>query len=154
MKILTLFTLCIGFFGFTQTAQIKGVVYSNDTTSVIPFTRVQLTTKTDTIITKTDINGRYKFTNLKTETYRLKVESPYSGYREIAGIILKSTDSLVINVYLQNPSITCCIGCYWRAPFAYPIGDENNVKMTRKDILNINRVKIINRLIPLSTDFK
>gem|GEM_PF-4188532 len=71
--------------------------------------------------TKTDINGNYKFNNLKAE-------SPIYGNTVIKNVLLKCNDSLHVNVILSSPLFICDY-FYWRSSTAYPIGEENHIKI-------------------------
>jgi len=86
MKYLTLLLLTFSLNGFSQRSQLHGTVYSSDTTDVVPFTRIILTSTTDTLYTKTDINGIYKFNAIQADTFTLKAESPINGRRTITGL--------------------------------------------------------------------
>lgn len=156
MKFLTLITILFSLTCYSQNSQISGVIYTSDTTDIIPFTLIKLINKTDTLLTYSDINGKYKYSNLCTDTYNLKVDSYYSGAKTIIGIILKPNDSLLLNVFLSQPIISGCFGgcCFWILPSAYPRGDENNVKISRQDILNLKTFELNDRVINLSSDLK
>jgi hypothetical protein len=152
MKYLTLIVLLFSLNSYSQDSQISGTIYSADTTEVIPFTYVYLISKSDTIHSYSDLNGNYKFNNIRPDTYNLKVQSYYSGNKIIKGLSLNYNDSLCINVFLRN-QIVICGGFCWRPPTAYPIGNENQIKISQKDIKSLKTTQIIDRIISLSSDF-
>ena len=156
MKLLLFLLFCFSLNGFSQNnTQIKGVIYSSDSVEVIPFATVWLTTKTDTFLTKSDIKGQYMFKNLEADTFDLRVESLSMGRRIIKRIILKPSELLCLNVFsgIQLICNGCCKMICLRPSNAYPIGDENTIKITRKDILNLKTIEINDRIISLSSDF-
>jgi hypothetical protein len=155
MKLLILISLLFSRPGYSQNSQISGVVYTNDTTDVVPFTLIKLISSTDTLYTTSDINGNYKYSHLCTDIFKLKVENYYSATTTIAEIIFQFNDSLVLNVFLSPLIISGCFGgcSFWTPPTAYPRGEENNIKIPREDILNLKTVDVNNRVISLSTDF-
>ena len=156
MKYLIVLLLCFSFNGFSQNnTQIKGVIYSSDSTEVIPFAKLWLTTKTDTVVTHTDIKGNYIFKNLKTDTFDLRVESLSMERRVIKQITLKSNESLCLNVFSSIQLICngCCQMICLRRPRAYEIGNENHVKLTRVDIQRTGTIRISDGVVKMSTDF-
>jgi len=153
MKILISTILLFQFFSYSQSGQISGVIYSPDTTEVIPFTLVELTTTRDTFTTTSDINGKYKFQNLTTGAYRLKANRTMFGSKEVIKIMVKPNVITTINVYLSTQIIVCGGFC-WRPPHAYPIGDENHIKIKMKDIKYLKTTEINNRVIFLSSNFQ
>jgi hypothetical protein len=155
MKFLLLITCLISFSSYSQNSQISGIIYTNDTTDVVPFTLIKLISTTDTLYTISDINGNYKYSNLHTDTFNLKVKRYYSATTTIAQIILQPNDSLRLNVFLNELIISGCFGgcSFWTPPTAYPRGEETHVKISREDILNLKTTQIIDRVVFLSSDF-
>jgi len=152
MNYLTLLILFFSLSTFSQSSQLYGTVYSSDTTEVVHFIGVKLTSATDSLYTTADINGNYKFNNLKADTFTIYVKNPIYGNKEIRNALLKPNDSLHVNVILSNPLFVCDY-FYWRPPPAYPIGDENHIKIKSKDIKNLKTIRIENRVASLSSDF-
>jgi hypothetical protein len=134
-KILVIWTLVLSGLINAQTGgTISGVVYSSDSTKMIPFATVKIKVAGETVGVKTDFNGKYKISAVKPGAYTLKVETPMDGSREISNIAVSSDQISQVNVYLTN-NLTEVIVIY-----TPPKIDINNVtKITPAELKhNIN----------------
>jgi len=56
-----------------------------------------------------------------------------------------------VNGYLNSP-IFICDYFYWRPPPAYPLGDENHIKIKPRAIKHLKTNEINDRIVSLSSD--
>lgn len=129
--------VCLGLSGMlsAQTGgTVMGKLYNSDSTEVVPFSIVRLEVAGETISTRTDINGKYKFSAVKPGICNLKAETASYGNREIKGIEVTSEGIAKVNVFLTNVLTT--VEVIWKKP---KLDIDNTFKIGIKDLEhNIN----------------
>jgi len=130
--------VCLGLSGIlnAQTGgTVMGKLYNVDSTEVVPFTIIRLEVAGETINTKTDINGKYKFSAVKPGVCNLKAESVIHGKKEINGIVATSDGITKLDIYLTNQMEIIIVE--WKKP---KLDIDNTFKISAQDLVhNINK---------------
>jgi len=135
-KIMMIVCLALTGMGSAQTGgTVMGKLYNSDSTEVVPFSIVRLEVAGEIVSTKTDINGKYKFSAVKPGVCNLRAETASFGTREIKGIEVTSDGISKVNVFLTN--ILTTVEVIWRKP---KLDIDNTFKITAQDLVhNINK---------------
>tara|TARA_B100000809_G_C14995704_1_gene479639 strand:+ start:327 stop:989 length:663 start_codon:yes stop_codon:yes gene_type:complete len=115
---------------------ILGIVYTSDSTETIPFSIVKIEIDGEIIDVKTDVGGNYKFDDLCSGIYKIRIETALNGSREIHDIFLKPKEVVRVDVYMQVFIRGCCGGssCNWPPAHGYYIGEENTIRINSDDL--------------------
>lgn len=130
--------VCLAFAGIASAqtgGTVMGKLYNADSTELIPFTIIRLEVAGEIVSTKTDINGKYKFSAVKPGVCNLKAESALYGKKEVNGIVATSDGISKVNVYLTNQMETVVVT--WKKP---KLDIDNTFKIDAQDLVhNINQ---------------
>jgi len=130
--------ICLGLGGIlnAQTGgTVMGKLYNSDSTEVVPFTIIRLEVAGEIISTKTDYNGKYKFSAVKPGVCNLRAESVIHGEKEINGIVATSDGITKLDVYLTNEMDIIIVE--WKKP---RLDIDNTFKIDAQDLVhNINK---------------
>lgn len=101
LSLFVLFFNCEGF--IAQNLQtIKGSIFDKQSQQTIPGATIQILESNPLKITRTDVNGKYKLTDIAPGRYLLKIS--YTGYREaiISNIIVSSGKETILDIQLEE----------------------------------------------------
>lgn len=101
LSLFVLFFNCEGF--IAQNLQtIKGSIFDKQSQQTIPGATIQILESNPLKINRTDVNGKYKLTDIAPGRYLLKIS--YTGYREaiISNIIVSSGKETILDIQLEE----------------------------------------------------
>jgi hypothetical protein len=81
---------------------IKGAISDKQSQQTIPGATIQIVESNPIKITRTDVNGKYKLTDVAPGRYSLKIS--YAGYREVifSNIIVTSGKETILDIQLEE----------------------------------------------------
>jgi len=135
-KIMMIVCLALTGIASAQTGgTVMGKLYNSDSTEVVPFSIVRLEVAGEIVSTKTDINGKYKFSAVKPGICNLRAETASYGNREVKGISVTSDGISKVNMYLTNQLDVVVVT--WKKP---KLDIDNTFKIDAQDLVhNINQ---------------
>mgnify|MGYP000510072060 CR=1 FL=1 len=119
---------------------VSGYVFeSEDSTKVIPLTKMWIETESGNRFTKSDLDGRYKIDALKPGTYNLYAAAAGYDSTLVGGVEVTSDGITTVDVYCTNDNMMTVV-----------VVDFNAVKIEK----DINRLKVLKEDIDHSLNIR
>jgi hypothetical protein len=102
LSLLVIFMLSLQIANAQNLQTIKGTISDKQSQQTIPGATIQILESNPIKITRTDVNGKYKITDVSPGRYVLKIT--YSGYKDatISNIIVSSGKETILDVQLEE----------------------------------------------------